>query len=148
MKQYKIEGDPFSKLNQLFKEGSEAADGAAKIELATVTKSAPDLEITLDSDGLLLDKDTLIVAEHLTRHERIVSVKYTFPQLVELGDKTADTASNRNNIGQAPDIPYENYEMQYATMTFEDVLKVGDRILVACLDADMTYIILDRAVFY
>ena len=72
MTQLPLEGDAFSKLNSLFSEGTNAADRAAKIELATVTSAAPDIEIKLDADGLTLDKESIIVAEHLTRYDRIV----------------------------------------------------------------------------
>lgn len=144
MKQYKYEGDAFSKLNQLFMEGAMAADGAAKIELATVTKSPPELEITLDSDGLMLDKDNLIVAEHLTRHDRIVTIEHEELAERELGDKIELDHLDTDELL----VPITTYKHSYVKMTFEDVLKKGDRILVACLDADMTYVILDRARWY
>lgn len=109
-----LEGDAYSKLNAMFAEGTNAADRAAKIELATVTSDAPNLAIRLDSDGMPLDKDDLIVAEQLTKHKRTVIIAGGGEQEVE----------------------------------FQDELKSGDRVLVACVDADMTYIIIDRARFY
>lgn len=139
MTQLPLEGDAFSKLNALFTEGTNAADRAAKIEIATVTSSAPNLEIKLDADGLVLDKDVLVVAEHLTRHERIVSIEHVESEQRDLGDKVVA------NISTPTMTPYTH---SYVKMTFEDVLKVGDRVLVACLDADMTYIILARARWY
>jgi len=139
MTQLPVEGDAFSKLNSLFSEGTNAADRAAKIELATVTSAAPDIEIKLDADGLTLDKESIIVAEHLTRYDRIVTIQHVEGEQRDLGDKTVTNIS-------APKT--DSYKHSYVKLTFEDVLKVGDRILVACLDADMTYIILDRARWY
>lgn len=139
MTQLPLEGDAFSKLNGLFSEGTNAADRAAKIELATVTASAPDIEIKLDADGLTLDKDSIIVAEHLTRHERIVTIDHVEGEQRDLGDKTVTNTSTPKS---------DSYKHSYVKLAFEDVLKVGDRVLVACLDADMTYIILDRARWY
>lgn len=139
MTQMPLEGDAFSKLNALFTEGTNAADRAAKIEIATVTSSAPNLEIKLDADGLVLDKDVLVVAEHLTQHERIVSIEHVESEQRDLGGKVVTNTSTPNMA---------SYTLNYVKMTFEDELKVGDRVLVACLDVDMTYIILDRARWY
>lgn len=142
MTQY--EGDAYSKLNQLFLEGVNASKKPAKIELATVIKSAPNLEIKLDADGSVYDKDFLIVSEHLTRHERIVTLEHVELAQRNLGDKTVQDFLDTDDLVS----PITTYKHNYIKMTFEDVLKEGDRVLVACLDADMTYIILDRAVFY
>lgn len=104
-------GTPYTKFVQMVSE--LGYNNSVSIEIATVTAAAPDLKIRLDAEGLELDKDELIVAEGLTRHERIVSFSGTS-----------------------------------GVLTYEDVLKVGDRVIVACLDEDMTYMVLDRAVWY
>lgn len=143
------EGSQYSQILQMMKR--RGASKPVSIELATVTAAVPNLQITLDADGLPLDKGDLIVAEHLTRHDRVVSINYEYPKTwtkAEIGDEPKDADSTRNNIGSDAITPFENYSMNYASMTFEDVLKVGDRVVVACLDDDMVYVILDRAVWY
>lgn len=149
-KRITAEGDPYSKLSQLIRETGYSKP--VNIEIATVIESVPELKIRLDSDGLVLDKHDLIVSEHLTRHDRIVSINYEHPKTwikdPDIGDEDKDTLSSRNNIGQLPSTPYEKYEMKYAKMTFEDLLLIDDRVIVACLDEDMVYVILDRAVWY
>lgn len=146
IKRVEPEGSPFTKIVQFIRD--EGYSKPVNIEIATVTAAPPNLKITLDGDGLELDGGDLVIAEHLTRHDRIVSLDYRYPNTVDLGDGSEPTDSSRNNVGSAPAEPYEQYEMKYATMTYEDVLKVGDRVIVACLDEDMVYVVLDRAVWY
>lgn len=143
---HSYEGSTYSKMMQLISKTGYSKP--VNVELATVVTAAPDLKIRLDAEGLELEKDDLIVSKHLTRHERIVSLDYVFPDTVDVGDGSEATVSSRQNIGSAPSIPYEQYEMKYARMTYEDVLKVGARVLVACLEEDMVYIVLDEAVWY
>ncbi|MGN7387718.1 DUF2577 domain-containing protein [Sporosarcina sp. SAFN-015] len=143
------EGNVYSKLVQTIRDVGYSKP--VNIEIATVVDAPPNLRIKLDQDGLILEKDDLIVAEHLTRHERIVSVNYEYPKtwlLADIGDMPKDADSSRNYIGSAQAIPYEKYEMLNAKMTFEDVLKPGERVILACLDEDMVYVVLDRAVWY
>ncbi|WP_060210498.1 DUF2577 domain-containing protein [Sporosarcina koreensis] len=143
------EGNVYSKFVQLMRD--QGYSKPVNIELATVVEAPPSLRIKLDQDGLVLEKDDLIVAESLSRHERIVSINYAYPKTwtqAEIGDKPLDADSARNSIGSEQAVPYENYAMQDAALTFEDVLKPGDRVIVACLDEDMVYVVLDRAVFY
>lgn len=140
------EGSQYSKFIQMFREVGYSKP--VNVERATVTAAAPNLRIKLDADGLELDKDDLVVMEHLTRHERVVSIDYKHPNTVELGDGSGEAVSSRQNIGSTPSTPYEQYEVKYATMTFEDVLKVGDRVAVVCLDEDMVYMVIDRVVHY
>lgn len=144
------EGSQYSQILQLM--GRRGASKPVNIELATVIEAPPNLRIKLDADSLVLEKADLIVLEHLTRHDRIVSIDYEFPKTWEkdpdIGDEIKETDSSRNNIGQMPSTPYEKYEMKFARMTFEDLLLIDDRVVVACLDDDMVYVILDRAVWY
>lgn len=147
----RYEGDSYSRLRQMMSKAGNKPSGV-RIELATIVEPPPNLKLRRDSDQLLLEKEELVVSEHLTRHERIVSVNYEFPKKLskekDIGDKEANTASNRINVGQAPSIPYEKYEMNYATIRYEDLLLEGERVLLACDDDNMVYYVLDRAVFY
>lgn len=88
------------------------------IEIATVVDAPPNLRIKLDQDGLTLENGDLIVAEYLTRHERKVTLSST------------------------------TIDIQDAALTFENELKPGERVIVVCLDEDMVYVVLDRAVWY
>ena len=162
------EGDAYSKLNTLFGEGVRAADRAAKIEFATVTKSAPDLEIMLDADGLTLSKDTLVVAEHLTDHKRIMTFRKCedarfqseyprrFSTDIRLASKSVDDTMTPAGSGPhvhditelALNSVQDDFKAVDVEVEYQDGLRPGDRIIVACLDADMVYVILDRARWY
>lgn len=162
------EGDAFSKLNALFTEGTSAADRAAKIELATVTSSAPNLEIKLDADGLALGKESLVISEHLTKHKRIMTMRKCsdgrfssdYPRSFDTNIRIASTAvdedmSIEGYIPHTHDISMlglnavqDDFTAVDIEVEYQDELRKGDRVLVACLDADMTYIILDRARWY
>lgn len=144
----RYEGDSYSKLRQMMAKAGDKPMGA-RIELATVIESPPNLKIRRDSDQLILEKEELVVAQHLTRHTRIASVNYEWDKARDLGDISVITSSRRNYIVSQPDVtPYHSYDMNYAYITMQDVLKVGDRVLLACDDDNMVYYILDRAVFY
>lgn len=147
----RYEGGWDSRMRQMMARAGAKSEGL-RIELATVIEAPPNLKIMRDSDQMILEKEELVVAEHLTRHERIVSINYEFPKTWEkdtdIGDKTVDTVSSRNNIGQLPSTPYEKYEMKYATLKYEDLLLKGERVLVACDDVNMVYYIIDRARWY
>ncbi|WP_180968054.1 DUF2577 domain-containing protein [Cytobacillus massiliigabonensis] len=144
------EGSVYSKFGQLIRDVGYSKP--VNIEIATVVEAPPNLRLKLDADGLELEKDDLVVAEHLTRHDRIISINYEYPKtwniVSDIGDMQKDAGSSRNNISHADSVPYEKFLMQNAKLTFEDVLKPGDRVIVACLDEDMIYVVLDRAVWY
>ena len=144
----RYEGDSYSKLRQMMSRAGDKPAGV-RIELATVVESPPNLKVRRDSDQLILEKDELVVAQHLTRHTRNVSINYEWNESRDLGDSSVTTGSRRNYIVGQPDVtPYHSYDMDYAYLTMQDVLKVGDRVLLACDDDNMVYYVLDRAVFY
>ena len=122
------------------------------LQFATVIEDLPNLKIKIDSDGLVLEKDDFFVLESLTRHKRIVSIDFEFPKTWKkkeyTGNETVETVSSRNDIGSTPSTPYEKYEMKYAELTFEDELKVGDRVIVACIDEQMEFLVIDRVKKY
>lgn len=162
------EGDAYSKLNTLFREGVNAANVAAKIEFATVTKSAPDLEIELDKDGLKIDKDSLVVMEHLTDHKRIMTIRKCedarfqsdyprkFATDIRLASKSVgDTMTPAGSGPHVHDITelalndvQDDFKAVDLEVEYQDGLRKGDRVLVACLDEDMVYVVLDRARWY
>lgn len=114
----------------------------------TVTSVDP-LEIHVH-DKLTLTKDFIVIAEHLTRHDRIVSIRYEFPKTWDattvIGDVVKTATSSRNYIGTAPVTSYEKYEMLNAKLTFEDVLKKDDQVMLIRIQGGQQYYVADRAV--
>ena len=146
------EGNPYSKWNQLIRD--KGYSKPVNIEIATVTATPPNLKITLDADGLTLDKDDLIVAEGLTRHVRTITFKSASNIRLASASISGDTKSGG---GPAHTHGYDtialnavqnDFAIDEAVIEYQDELKVGDRVIVACLDEDMVYVILDRAVWY
>lgn len=45
-----------------------------KFEVATVVNPLPNLRIKVDDSALILERDDLVIAEHLTEHERTVTI--------------------------------------------------------------------------
>lgn len=60
-----LEGDGFSKLTQVIAQVGYNRD--MRIEIGEVTMAPPSLEITLN-DGLVLEVDDLILAQHITKY--------------------------------------------------------------------------------
>ena len=135
------EGGTYSKFVQMMRE--TGYNKSVNVELATVVAAAPNLQITLDADGLTIDKDDLIVMEHLTRHERVVTLEHVELTERDLGDGIGIDHLDTDDLAA----PVTTYKHSYVKMTFEDVLKVGDRVAVVCLDEDMVYMVIDRAVW-
>ncbi|UPT60471.1 DUF2577 domain-containing protein [Geobacillus thermoleovorans] len=109
MRNERIEGGPATRLIQLIQRYGYNKD--VDFELATVVSPPPDLRIKFDQyKGIILEKDDLVVCEHLTQHTR------------RLTDGT--------------------------TLTFETALKVGDRVIVACMDERQLFIVVDKAVTF
>nr|WP_259544485.1 DUF2577 domain-containing protein [Heyndrickxia oleronia] len=129
------EGDVYSKIGQMIRETGYSKP--VNVELATVVEAPPNLRLKLDADGLVLEKEDLIVAQSLTKHERKVSLKSS-----SIGGATTPAGVGPHTHG------YESIDIQEGVLTFEDELAVGDRVIVVCLDEDMIYVVLDRAVWY
>ncbi|MET3657821.1 DUF2577 domain-containing protein [Sporosarcina psychrophila] len=111
----------------------------------TVVKSKP-LEIYVHAKLTLLE-EFLDVAESLTRHDRIVSIDYEYPKKWEkkdIGDESKEATSSRADIGSAPSIDYENYNMKYAKLTFEDGLKINDKVILVRMQGGRKYLVADR----
>ncbi|GIN39603.1 DUF2577 family protein [Heyndrickxia oleronia] len=131
----KREGGIYDKFGQMIRETGYSKP--VNIEVATVVEAPPNLRIKLDAESLVLEKEDLIVAQSLTKHERKVSLKSS-----NIGGETAPAGVGPHTHG------YESIDIQEGLLTFEDELAVGDRVIVGCLDEDMIYIVLDRAVWY
>lgn len=67
------------------------------IELGTVVKALPDIEIQIDGFDLLLDKDDVILAERLCDHTLVTSTgELDIKSPLKVGDRVL-VASVRNN---------------------------------------------------
>jgi hypothetical protein len=102
--------------------------------LATVTSDPPDLKIKVDNMSIELDKDDLIVSEHLTKHTR--KVKMTSTSVV---DSMTNVSSHTHDITSL---------IVEADLEYDDTLKTGDRVIVVEVVESQSYLILDRAVSY
>lgn len=139
----RYEGEWDSQLRQIMTKVGDKPSGV-RIELATVIESPPNLKLRRDSDQLILEKEEIVVAEHLTRHSRIVTIEHTELAQRQLGDGVQPDHLHTDDL----QYPITYYRDNYVWMRFEDLLLVGDRVLLACDDDNMVYYVLDRAVFY
>jgi hypothetical protein len=99
------------------------------LELATVVAPPPALKIRCNSDNLELDTEDLIIAEHLTEHERTVSIS---------GGSVSGTVTPSGNL--------TTFTLTDATMTIKSPLEVGDQVIVASANEGQLYYVLDKAV--
>lgn len=109
-------------------------------ELATVVSPYPNLMVKVDNMKIELTKEDLIVCERVCRNVRVVSFQSQPGTMRQLGDKTVvDTNSLSNETG----IEFSNIQLR-----FEEVLKVGDRVLIQALPGGQKYVIMDRVIEY
>lgn len=121
------------------------ASNPVNIVVGEVIESKP-LKIEVHSKLILTD-EFLLVAEHLTRHERIVSLAYEHTQYFSsgrMGDALKQASSTRKNIGESAPNPYEKYEMKYAQFIYEDGLKIGDKVVLHRVQGGQKYFVSDR----
>lgn len=129
------EGSVYSKFVQLIRE--QGYSKPVNIEVATVIQGEPNVKIKLDQDGLVLEKDDIIIAKHLTQYERNMTVECA----------TIDGVTKPGGTGPHTH-GYESITLHDAKVTYDSLLVPGTRVIVACLDEDMTYIVLDEAVWF
>ena len=161
------EGGWDSQIRQMMGKG-KSGTGALTIESATVTASAPELKIERDRDGMPLDKEDVIVAEHLTQHKRIMTFRKvgdsrfmseyprTFTSNIRFSSE--DVSETMTPAGMGPhthDITMlaiadiqKDFDAVDVEVEYQDGLRKGDRVILACDDANMIYYVLDRAVIY
>jgi hypothetical protein len=78
-KRLKIEGSAASKMIQLMRKHGHNRD--MSIELATVITPLPDLSVQLSSDGLVLEREDLVIAGIVATYTLIAG-----DQLIVIGD--------------------------------------------------------------
>lgn len=113
-----------------------------RLELATVQTPPPNLSILIDGINKPFGKDFLMIAEHLTRHSRIVTIIHEEQKERNLGDKTEKDLLDTDDDSPSPELTKFTYS--FVELKFEDVLKKGDRVLVASVGS--RYYIIDRVV--
>lgn len=121
------------------------ASNPVNIVLGKVIEAKP-LKIEIHSK-LILSDEFLLVAEHLTRHERIASIQFKYPNSYtkgQIGDEGKQTSSKRQNQGESTAVPYEEYEMKYLKLVLEDGLKEGDKVIMHRVQGGQKYFVSDR----
>lgn len=100
-KRLQIEGSPAAKMVQIIRE--KGFNKEMSIEVGIVISPLPDIKIRIGSNELELDKDDLIVAEHLTEHTRLIAPivignttvsQITFKNCLKVGDKVTVVGDN------------------------------------------------------
>jgi Protein of unknown function (DUF2577) len=154
----KLEGNGAGRFIQLMRQHGHNTD--VDVELATVLTPPPALTIKLDNDGIVLDKDDLLVAQHLTKYKRHFTIRKStdgnFASKVKLG--SSSVTESMSTQGYNPhthdiyslaldnvqnDLTFENVEVE-----FLDEIKPEDRVIVLAIKDGQQYVILDRAVTY
>lgn len=117
------------------KNGNEGEEKAVRLEFATVQTPQPELSILIDGMTIPFGKDFLYVAEGVSRHKRIATITHEQDVERDVGD-TIPFPKGKDSDGDL----YR--KLAYVELQLEDVLKPGDRIVVASVDSQ--YVILDR----
>lgn len=109
---------------------------------AEVIAAPPDLQIKIKgNDKLIIPKELIVVSEHLTRHKRIVTIKHVEGAEREVGDIKPPPKDHDSEGSLA-------FAYSYVEMQFEDVLKVGDKVMVETFEGGQKFYIKDRIVTY
>ena len=130
------------------------------VEVGIVVSEPPDLKIEVDGD-IILEADDLIVAEHLTKHSRIVTIEpqeheYADPSYITFGSDTVTESMSAEGLGphvhDVTQITLDNVQRDFLAkhvrITYDDELKLGDRVLIISDDETDEYYVIDRVVEY
>lgn len=119
------------------KRGIEAALFNTGLVLGTMTQLD---KVKLDNFKHEVD---CMFLEYVTRdHKRIVTISHDEMEPRDLGDKTEYDYLDTDD--KAP--PYTSYKHNYVELKYEDVIKKGDRVLVAIVNNGSDHIVLGRVV--
>ncbi|MEH7521681.1 DUF2577 domain-containing protein [Bacillus sp. JJ1503] len=125
--QSQLEGNGAAKLIQQMKRHGNNKE--VIVELATVVTPPPSLSIRMNSDNLPVDSNEIIVAEHLTEHQRTISIN---------GGSVTGTVTPSGNL--------TTFTLTDATMTIKSPLKAGDQVIVLTANDGQLYYVIDKAV--
>lgn len=123
-----MEGSGAARLLQIIKNSQTSG---ANVTLATVTQVSP-LSIRIDGDALDTPEQALIVAENLTTHKRVISIKEGLVSGNVVGIRGSGTLANLTAVD--------------AELTINSPLTVGSRVIVAISNDGQLIYVLDRAV--
>jgi hypothetical protein len=137
-----IEGGAYTRLIQLMKRHGYNKD--VDLLMATVISPPPNLRVKIDNMTVVLEADDIMVAEHLTRHSRIVTIEHQENAERNLGDRTEKDRIDTDDM----QVPYTSFSYNFVKLTFEDVLKAGDRVAVAEFQNGQQFMIVDRIKSY
>lgn len=137
------EGNSYVKLLQMMK--NEGYNKNTNIIIGKVISSSP---LEIDMGEYTIKEDDFFIAERLTRHSRIVTLNHQENAVRELGDGTEKdkVTSSKYPSDYTDDMvsPYTSFSYQYLELKFEDILKVGDKVIVLIDNSD--FYIIDRVV--
>lgn len=116
----------------------------------------PNLTVKVqNNDKMILLPELLTVAEHLTRHERIVTLEHIEATIRNLGDgEGKDLVTGDGKIftqtdeREAPHNDISSFKYEYIKLQFEDVLKAGDKVLVQTYNGGQKFHIACKLVSY
>ncbi|WP_245983523.1 DUF2577 domain-containing protein [Ammoniphilus oxalaticus] len=114
------------------------ATNPVNVLYGTIESTKP-LEVRIH-EKLKLTADFLDVAEHLTRHERIVSIHHEEMATRNLGDRT-DHDMLDSDDGEPP---YTKYQHDYVKLIMQDGLKTGDKVVLLRVQGGHRFLVLDR----
>ncbi|MCP8970047.1 DUF2577 family protein [Ectobacillus ponti] len=150
----RMEGSGASQLVQLIR--ILAYNTEVSFELATVLADPPDLKIQIDHMAVPLEKDDLVVAESLTKHQK--KMKLTSKKTTVKKDSPAPIGKTDEYPGdnQMPPHPHgmtsasfrdASFTIEEGMIEYQHELKQNDRVLVAC-NQNQSYFVLARLVAY
>lgn len=114
------------------------ASNPVNIIYGTVIKSKP-IEIEIHKD-LVLTEEFLDIAEHLTRHERIVTIEHVEMTERELGDKKEIDYLDTDDKAY----PATTYKHRFVKLIFEDGLKKDEKVVIIRMQGGHKFLVFDR----
>lgn len=138
------EGGTYTRFIQLMKQHGYNKD--VDFLLGTIASSPPNLRVKLDGMSIELEKDDVIVAEHLTKHKRKIRITSSTVSLSKKKDEGATSEELSGAYKHAHDVSITNgnFSATEAEIEYLDELKAGERVLVAEIENGQQYVILDR----
>ncbi|WP_128896324.1 DUF2577 domain-containing protein [Longirhabdus pacifica] len=149
----KPEGGSYSKLIQMMQTFGYNKD--VDVELATVLSVEP-LKIKVDNMNIELEGTDLIVAEQLLEHKRTLNINQQ-PMTVQADVSQHDISATSSCTAGGSTIPNNNVTFttlgldaevsgENIEVTIMSKLEVGDRVIVASIQDNQIFVVLDKAV--
>lgn len=115
------------------------ASNPVQLLFGKVTNDVP-LEISIGGKYTLTE-EFLYVTDSLARHDRIVHLEYDTTKVRDVGNKEKHKnrlEDNRLAVG------LETREHIYSKLTFDDILKIDDEVLLIKMQGGGQYLVVDR----